>query len=251
MLLKDYLKEKGYCFEKNKFYDDFFYWAEKQLNLTPEKNNAGFNRLPSLIQLCILFDLVESKNGKLSFKIERLKHQPIPEIKRAYTKDELEKSAKEEKIIEASAEELVARYGEDGNVIVSAIVRNSSLQAKFKHNLLIQQKGKCVICGVEQKELLIGSHIKPSAKCNVNEKIDYNNGLLLCCNHDKLFDKYLISFDADTGKIMISGSLKQNDIKRLNIPQDYRLGPDLLSEERKKYLCLHNNKFKEEENLRN
>ena len=116
---------------------------------------------------------------------------------------------------------------------------------------MIKQKSKCVICGMEQKELLIGSHIKPSAESDVNEKIDHNNGLLLCCNHDKLFDKHLISFDDVTGKIMISKTLKQSDIKRLNLSDDFALEKALLTGQRQKYLRIHNSKFKEEETLRN
>ncbi len=252
LILNDYLNEKGYYFsELRTFYDDFFFWAENKFNISSDEENAGYNRLPSLIQLCKLFDLAETDGG-LVFKTSKIRHQQIPTIKRAYTREELKESAeKEQKILEFSAEDLVSRYGEDGTVVVSAIVRNSSLQSKFKHNLMIKQKSKCVICGMEQKELLIGSHIKSSAESDVNEKIDHNNGLLLCCNHDKLFDKHLISFDDITGKIMISRCLKQDDIKRLNLSDDFALDKALLTEERQKYLRIHNSKFKEEEILRN
>ena len=52
-------------------------------------------------------------------------------------------------------------------------------------------------------ELLVASHIKPWSISDANEKLDIHNGLLMCPNHDKLFDRGYISFD-DTGRILIS-----------------------------------------------
>jgi len=44
---------------------------------------------------------------------------------------------------------------------------------------------------------LKASHIKAWKDCtSTQERLDSNNGLLLCANHDALFDQYLISLGA-------------------------------------------------------
>lgn len=242
LILRDYLSENGYHYTQLRdFYDNFFEYVGNLYSINTDSNNAGFNRLPSLIQLCKLFQLVKTEDNVV-FDQKAIERSEVTISE--YTQTELKTAATEEKkLIVFATEFLVDKYGEDGNVIISSIVRNSSLQAKFKHNLTVQQKSKCVICGMENKELLIGSHIKASAKCDVKEKIDYNNGLLFCCNHDKIFDRHLITFNAQNGKIKISKSLSNSDIELLNLSYDYALPKELLTKERKKYLELHNAEF--------
>ena len=53
------------------------------------------------------------------------------------------------------------------------------------------------------------SHIKQWSVCKAEEKLDIENGFLMCPNHDKLFDEGWISFD-DNGRIMISDRLQEN-----------------------------------------
>ena len=54
--------------------------------------------------------------------------------------------------------------------------------------MLKKYHSKCCLCGVDDDALLVASHIKPWAKSDEHEKLDLDNGLLLCPNHDKLFD---------------------------------------------------------------
>ena len=76
--------------------------------------------------------------------------------------------------------------------------------------------GKCCLCGLANKEVLIASHIKPWRDSDKNDKLNEYNGLLLCPNHDKVFDIGLISFN-DAGEILISSRLKIEDRNKLNI----------------------------------
>lgn len=69
------------------------------------------------------------------------------------------------------------------------------------------------------------------------EKIDVNNGLLLCPNHDKLFDNGYISFDND-GKILISNDLEKDDRIFMNINDNMSIN---LYEESKEYMAFHRN----------
>jgi predicted restriction endonuclease len=47
---------------------------------------------------------------------------------------------------------------------------------------------------VMKEHFLIASHVKPWSESNHQERLDVNNGLLHCPNHDDLFDKGYISF---------------------------------------------------------
>lgn len=91
-------------------------------------------------------------------------------------------------------------------------------QAIFKKNIM-KHRAACEICGLENPRLLIASHIKPWSASNPEERLDEHNGLLLCAQHDALFDKGFISFD-EQGRILVSKRLSQNDIQILNITND-------------------------------
>lgn len=78
--------------------------------------------------------------------------------------------------------------------------------------------------------MLIVSYIKPWSKSDNFEKVDSDDGLLLCPHHDVVFDKGLISFD-DDGKIIISKKLSQEDAMLLNSSdkQSIKLSPETLT----------------------
>ena len=85
-------------------------------------------------------------------------------------------------------------------------VKVRNLQRLFRKNLL-KIKNCCELCQIDEVSLLTASHIKPWSKTeNAEEKIDPKNGLLLCPNHDILFDKGLISFKND-GRIILGAGL--------------------------------------------
>lgn len=65
-------------------------------------------------------------------------------------------------------------------------------------------------------------HIKPWVESNSKEKLDTENGFLLCSNHDKLFDGGWISFN-DDGTIIISETLKQTEKVFMNIREDMKI----------------------------
>jgi len=94
-------------------------------------------------------------------------------------------------------------------------------QSEFKQQLLNRHKG-CVICSIQQRELLIASHIKPWRDCTSTERLDVNNGLLLCALHDALFDKGLISFTPE-GDILYSSELRKEEVERCNFPPSFVL----------------------------
>lgn len=108
-------------------------------------------------------------------------------------------------------------------------------QGEFRSEL-IRRDHRCLICGLKNEKLLFASHIKPWKDCDTDfERLDSNNGLLLCSIHDDLFDKKLISFDED-GRINISSELSQEDRDILNLDETLILK---LSENMKKYMSWH------------
>lgn len=100
---------------------------------------------------------------------------------------------------------------------------------------LLQYYKKCCLCGLSNTDLLVASHIKPWSVCKTEEKLDINNGFLMCPNHDKLFDQGWITFN-DEGKIIISDELSENDRILLNIHAGMTLS---LTAKNKDYLQYH------------
>nr|WP_314987701.1 HNH endonuclease [uncultured Stomatobaculum sp.] len=121
-----------------------------------------------------------------------------------------------------------------------ALTKQRIGQGLFKRLLLYKYRCQCALCGITTKEMLIGSHIKAWSDCNDTEKLDENNGLLLCVHHDALFDKHLISFE-DTGDLLVSSTLTLADKASLQISSIPALTVDPAM---KPYLADHRSKLK-------
>lgn len=254
-ILKLFLDENGYTYQnRTVFMDDFFETVKNLYDDDPTPYNrdartpTAKNRVPSLLQMCKLFDMLDDSDGTLYFVKKTIESARNSEPE--YSAEDLQKAVTDTELILTDAATLAEKYGMDGNVVAESLVRNSCLQHIFKYNLMISQNGRCVMCGINHKELLIGSHIKPAAESNAAEKVDFNNGLLLCCNHDKLFDRYLITFNFIDGQIEISKSLSEEDIEILGLNKDFKLPEELLTPERIQYLTEHNIEFRNREENR-
>ena len=121
--------------------------------------------------------------------------------------------------------------GGEREIVVKARINQSA----FRSLLLKESGSKCALCGVGQQEFLIASHIKPWKESSDIEKVDVYNGLLLCPNHDKLFDQGYISFDQN-GKIQVSDELADESMVFMNIHKEMVIQH---AEARKKYLKWH------------
>lgn len=107
-------------------------------------------------------------------------------------------------------------------------------QSKFRSQLLKLHSG-CQLCKLTIPSLLVASHIVPWAIADESQKIDLNNGLLLCISHDALFDKGFISFDKK-GQIIISTQLPPLEFAKLQIDDQMRIS---LSPKQEKYMRIH------------
>ena len=115
-----------------------------------------------------------------------------------------------------------------------AYVKARVNQGIFRDKLL-KRYDECCMCKVSNPQLLVASHIKPWAACEPKEKLDEDNGFLLCPNHDALFDKGYITFD-DYGYVIVSTELKIADKECMNLEDANLL---CLTDGNKKYLKYH------------
>ena len=120
--------------------------------------------------------------------------------------------------------------GQEKEMLIKARIN----QDVFRNNL-IDKYGSCAMCKINNPKLLIASHIKPWSVSDKHEKLDVYNGLLLCPNHDRLFDSGLISFD-DEGKIIISNEMDTINQIFTNINPDMKIAMD---ENTKVYMKYH------------
>lgn len=123
----------------------------------------------------------------------------------------------DDKYIEVTDKEIILKNikRKETEKIVSQKIRIG--QNYFRQALLKSLK-QCPITHIDEKRLLIASHIKPWVYCNNNERLDINNGFLLSPLFDKLFDKSvgLITFTPQR-EILISNKLTKDNIQRLGI----------------------------------
>lgn len=136
---------------------------------------------------------------------------------RYFSLESLEKENCDAEIVQAIEESKSLSYTEK-----QAIIKARVGQGRYREKLLDKYEKKCVVTGIDKVNLLIASHIKPWAVCNNEERIDIENGLILCPNLDRLFDSGLITFKDDGGMVISSFVGKANE-NRLHISKDTRI----------------------------
>lgn len=132
------------------------------------------------------------------------------------------------------------RFGVTAGTDIMRLAKARVSQGAFR-SLLLLRSHKCCLCGVTVTQALRASHIKEWAKATREERMDAENGLLLCANHDALFDRHLISFHPETGRLCISRSITPRQRRALNLPEDTTIS---MSERMRSYMRIHYRKFK-------
>lgn len=67
------------------------------------------------------------------------------------------------------------------------------VQIIFRTALLSAYRTKCAICGVGIFDILDSAHIESWKSCSPQGRLSVNNGLLLCANHHRMFDRKIIT----------------------------------------------------------
>lgn len=121
---------------------------------------------------------------------------------------------------------------------VEAVIKARKGQGRFRRNVE-RIEDKCRVSGLQDKRLLIASHIKPWRVCETaGERLDGANGLLLAPHMDRLFDIGLITFEAG-GRLVISESLDQHAIDCLGLAGAKAQGVGAFTEGQMAYLTYH------------
>lgn len=92
-------------------------------------------------------------------------------------------------------------------------------QGIFRENLIKKYNGRCVVTGIDDKRILVASHIKPWSVSTNEQRLSAENGLLLSPLYDKLFDIGLITF-SENGQIICSKELENKSIDLLKIERN-------------------------------
>ena len=117
------------------------------------------------------------------------------------------------------------------------VVKTRVNQDVFRQMILSIYDYRCAITGINEKDLLLASHIKPWA-VDVQNRLNPKNGICLSALYDRAFDKGLIGFD-NKYRVVLSNRIKEHctekyyqryfgeiEGKTLNFPfDDYK--PDL------------------------
>ena len=122
----------------------------------------------------------------------------------------------------------------------STIIKIRKGQNRFRNKLLKELKPQCPITQINDKKLLIASHIKPWALSDNIERLDTNNGFLLSVMFDKLFDEGLITFSFKK-EIIISKYLSIKNVERIGI-RNKQIVYTLPIKGREDYLDYHHHK---------
>ena len=113
-------------------------------------------------------------------------------------------------------------------------------QQDFRNGAIKLWNGKCAVTGVDDASWLIASHIKPWRESSSQERVDPRNSLLLSPNYDKLFDRGVISFSPDNGRIILPETLTYplwKNLERLGIDDEKHL--EFVPDGTDKYLDYH------------
>jgi hypothetical protein len=109
--------------------------------------------------------------------------------------------------------------GEEGGFGIGLAVR------RIKHEIFVRNTrafwgDRCAITRIEDKALLQACHLVPFREANGKEKVDGNNGVVLCNHLHALLDRYLLAF-ADDGDLLVSSALS-DAARTLLLPKRFK-----------------------------
>jgi putative restriction endonuclease len=122
---------------------------------------------------------------------------------------------------------LAKRYG-------LRVMRSRLHQAHFRRQVLTAYRNRCSVCELRVRPLLDGAHIVPDA--GDGEPI-VQNGLSLCANHHRAFDRKILKVRADYTIEVDDAAVERTDVagkialldhhgRKLTLPKNEKLWPD-------------------------
>lgn len=137
------------------------------------------------------------------------------------------------------------KYSHNAGTEIERLAKGRIAQGAFRR-LLLLERHQCNLCNISTTSVLRASHIKEWSESSTGERMDADNGLLLCANHDALFDRHQISFHPETGEICISSSISDAQREALNLPDHFTLN---MTDRMKSYMRVHHQKFINKESM--
>ena len=121
----------------------------------------------------------------------------------------------------------------------SILVRTA--QGKYRKDALRLWDNRCAVTGVAEPKVLIASHIKPWRESNNEDRVNPKNSLILSPTYDKLFDLGFITFNPDSGKILLSENISPSSWDKLKIDDSRQLS--MIPDGTDIFLAYHNNQI--------
>lgn len=149
-----------------------------------------------------------------------------------------------EQIVNQSIDRLSIITPEQKETIREALVKIRIGQSQFRTGLLNSPRNSCLFTGITEQNLLIASHIKPWKNSNNEERLDIQNGVLLTPTFDKLFDKFLITFNDQGGLIWSQNRLSAATTTLLQNTLSNDISIEI-TDSNASYFEFHRNKFNE------
>ncbi|WP_299854644.1 HNH endonuclease [uncultured Roseobacter sp.] len=185
-------------------------------------------------------------NGNQAAYLTKIDHSLLEELMRlgSFNPDpaaENQRIADDEAIIEGIEDKIQANIEADESLDkteIESIVRARKGQGAFRRSVE-RIEPRCRVTGLEDKRLLIASHIKPWRACETaQERLDGANGLLLAPHIDRLFDIGLISFEKN-GAVNVSSTLNAKTRDCLGLSRAIGEGVGAFSGAQNTYLGYH------------
>jgi putative restriction endonuclease len=124
-------------------------------------------------------------------------------------------------LAEQAGEYLVDRVKQD--IQIPETTRLAIVKARIGQGLFREEVAKveshCRLTGVEDRDHLVASHIKPWKDSDNRERLSGNNGLMLTPTPDHLFDKGFISF-GDDGRLLYATRVNRAALAKMKIPEE-------------------------------
>jgi hypothetical protein len=111
----------------------------------------------------------------------------------------------------------------------------------FRKRVLAVESG-CRLSGIAEPSFLICRHIKPWRCSTDEERLDGENGLLLCPNADYLFARGLVSFDGN-GDFLVSPRISDELLVKLHIPSEFHANVGGFTDKQTQYLAFHKDRL--------
>lgn len=109
----------------------------------------------------------------------------------------------------------------DGGTSTKTLVDARLGQGQFRADVLASWGNACAVTGCRLVAAIRASHLKPWRSCTDDERLDPCNGLPLLATLDALFDRGLISFEANGG-MLVSRHVPSQERCLLGLPNSLR-----------------------------